>query len=70
MTFLRLDQMLEDMRGPIPFQMLAYAYREVSGCFPDKTAGITTYTCKFIHDTRTELRRNRIFRTERVGDLK
>ena len=60
--------MVENVRRPVPSQMLTNACRDVSECFPDVT-GITSCTSKLIYDTRTEMERNGIFHTEHVTDL-
>ena len=39
------------MRGPIPFQMLAHAYQEVSGCLLDVTGITGSKDCISILDT-------------------
>ena len=60
--------MVENVRGPVPSQMLTNACRNVSECFPD-VAGITSCTSKLKYDTRTEMERHGILHTEHVTEF-
>ena len=60
--------MVENVRGPVPSQMLTNACRNVSECFTD-VAGITSCTSKLIYDTQTEMERHGIIHTEHVTEF-
>ena len=64
-------QVLENVRGPVRFQVFPYTCVEMAGGLTDIAASCTAYTRKFINHTCSESIVDRVFQTvKRLPTLK
>jgi len=65
---LGLLKVLKDMRGPVPVEVFANVFREVSASYTN-AARITACTGKLVNNIRTKINWHRVLHTKYVMDL-